>query len=167
MAEAPPRGTIVTVGTFDGVHLGHQDVLARLAGRAAETGRPCLLVSFEPHPLEVVRPESAPLLLTPGVERLEALVGTGVHHAAILPFTPSLARFSAEQFVDEVLLRRFGMHELLIGYDHGFGRGRQGDVEVLQALGRSRGFAVDVVPAVMGADGHPISSTAVRRLVSA
>ena len=160
-------GTVVTVGTFDGVHRGHQDVLERLVRRADAAGLAALLITFEPHPLEVVRPESAPLLLSPGVERLEAVVECGVRHVAIVPFTPGFAQLSAEQFVDDVLLRRFGMRELLIGHDHGFGRGRAGDVDVLRRLGAARGFAVEVVDAVTTADGRPISSTLVRSLVSA
>lgn len=167
MAEPTSRGTVITVGTFDGVHRGHQQVLARLIAWAEELGVDPLLISFEPHPLEVVRPQAAPPLLTPGVERLEAMVGSGLHHVTILPFTPTLARYSAQQFVDEVLIGRYGMRALLIGHDHGFGVGRQGSAEVLRELGRARGFGVEVVPAVTLDDGQPISSTLVRRLVSA
>jgi riboflavin kinase/FMN adenylyltransferase len=162
-----PEQTVVTVGSFDGVHLGHREVLARLVRRGEELGCASLLVSFDPHPLALVRPDAGPMLLTPGPERLEALAATGVHRVAILPFTASLARYSAEQFVDLVLRERFGMRELLIGHDHGFGRGRHGDVTVLQALGRARGFRVEVVPAVASATGEPISSTMVRRMVAA
>lgn len=161
-----PIGTIVTVGTFDGVHRGHRLVLDRLAERARESGRPATLVTFEPHPLEVVNPAAAPLLLTVGDEKTEVLAVCGVHDAVVLRFTPALAQYDAEQFVDEVLLGRLRMRELLIGHDHGLGRGRAGDAEVLAALGRSRGFRVDVVPAAQGRDGRPISSTSVRRAVA-
>lgn len=167
MAESAGRGTVVTVGTFDGVHRGHQEVLTRLVVRGDELGLDPLLVSFDPHPLEVVRPQAAPPLLTPGVERLEAMVGSGLHDVAILPFTPTLARYSAEQFVDEVLVGRYRMRSLLIGHDHGFGVGRQGSAEVLRELGTARGFEVEVVPAVKLEDGQPISSTLARRLVTA
>lgn len=161
------QGSVVTVGTFDGVHLGHQDVLRRLAARAQDTGLRSLLVSFEPHPLEVVNPARAPLLLTPGIERLEAIAMSGIDRVAILPFTPALQQLSAERFVDEVLRERLGMRELLIGHDHGFGKGRSGDENVLRELGRSRGFPVEVVEAVTLPDGSHISSTAVRRMVAA
>jgi riboflavin kinase / FMN adenylyltransferase len=164
----PPglRGTVLTVGTFDGVHRGHHLVLARLSARSRETGLASVLVTFSPHPLEIVNPAAAPLLLTAGEEKTEVLVESRLDYAVVLPFTPALAAYNAAQFVDEVLLRRLGMRELLVGYDHGFGRGREGDVEVLRTLGASRGFRVDVVPPVPGRDGRPISSTAIRRNVA-
>lgn len=158
--------TIVTVGTFDGVHRGHQDVLASLAERGRASGRASVLVTFEPHPLEVVNPAAAPRLLTPGAEKLEVLAEAGLDYVAVVPFTRTMAALDAAQFVDLVLRERFRMSELLMGYDHGFGRGRSGDVETLRAIGAERGIPVDVVPAVLTPDGHPISSTFIRRAVA-
>ena len=165
----PPdvRGTVVTVGTFDGVHRGHRDVLERLTTLAASSGLRSVLVTFDPHPLEVVRPEKAPRLLTVGVEKLEVLVESGIDYLAILPFTAALQRYSAEQYVERVLLDRFRMRHLLVGYNHGFGRDRTGTVATLRALGVRFGFSVDVVPAVAAADGHRISSTLIREAVAA
>ena len=160
------RRTAVTVGTFDGVHLGHQDVLRRLVQRASSLGVRSLLVTFDPHPLEVVNPSAAPPLLSVGDEKLELLAESGVDYVAILPFTTALAGFEPERFVDEILLRRFRMHDLLIGHDHGLGRNRTGDVEALRALGTANGFDVTVVPAVTTGTGQPISSTAIRRAVA-
>ncbi|MGH7625226.1 MAG: bifunctional riboflavin kinase/FAD synthetase, partial [Gemmatimonadaceae bacterium] len=159
-------GTIVTVGTFDGVHRGHRDVLSRLAQRSRAEGLPSVLVTFEPHPLEVVNPAAAPPLLTVGDEKLEVVAESGVNYLAIVPFTTALQRYSAAQFVDEVLLRRFHMRDLIIGYDHGFGRGREGDVDVLRQLGQDRGFGVEVVGPVTLEDGRPVSSTLIRRAVA-
>jgi riboflavin kinase/FMN adenylyltransferase len=161
------NGTAVTVGTFDGVHRGHQDVLARLVRRARSAGLPSLLVTFEPHPLEVVNPAAAPLLLTTRTEKLAVLEPCGIDLVAIVPFTPALAALPADQFVDRVLRERFRMHELLIGHDHGFGKGREGDVETLRTLGAARGFAVDVVAPVETASGEAISSSRIRRCVAA
>jgi riboflavin kinase/FMN adenylyltransferase len=167
-SSLPPDvdGTIVTVGTFDGVHRGHQDVVHRLVARAEAAGLRSVLVTFEPHPLEVVNPAVAPPLLTPGVERLEVLAETGLDYVAVVPFTRRFAQLEADQFVDLVLRGRMRMRELLIGHDHGFGRGRAGDVEVLRALGADRGFRVDVVDPVSDGDGRPISSTEIRRAVA-
>ncbi|WP_373061089.1 bifunctional riboflavin kinase/FAD synthetase [Gemmatimonas sp.] len=158
-------GAVVTVGTFDGVHRGHHDVLARLVALATATKRPSVVVTFEPHPLEVVRPADAPPLLTLHDEKLEMFAQCGVSYVAVLPFTPILASYEAEQFVDAVLIERFRVVELLVGHDHGFGRGRLGDIDVLQALGASRGFGVTVLPPVHAADGQAISSTAIRSAI--
>ncbi len=163
----PPlsNGSTITVGTFDGVHLGHQAVLQEIARRAEASRRMSVLVTFEPHPLEVVNPQAAPPLLTTGPERRMALAQTALDYAVILKFDRRLAGLSPEQFVREVLIARCQMRELVIGYDHGFGRGRSGDVETLRRLGATDGFAVDVVGAVeLG--GHPVSSTHIRRAVA-
>lgn len=164
----PPhvRRTAITVGTFDGVHRGHQDVFSRLVRRARALGVPSLLVTFDPHPLEVVNPAAAPPLLTVGDEKLEVLAESGVDYVAVLPFTRDLARLEAAEFVDQILISRFRMHDLLMGHDHGFGRNRGGDVNTMRELGRIRGFDVDVVPPVTVGDGPPISSTAIRRAVA-
>jgi riboflavin kinase/FMN adenylyltransferase len=156
----------VTVGTFDGVHLGHRDVLERIDARARELGLRSVLVPFDPHPLRVINPEAAPPLLTVGDERLEIVAESGVDFMAIVPVTPLLQRFGAAEFVDEVLIRRFHVSHLVIGHDHGFGRGREGDVDVLRRLGSERGFEVEVVDAVADHDGRPISSTLIRRAVA-
>lgn len=164
----PPevRGTVCTIGTFDGVHRGHQLVLQRLAARARALGLPAVLVTFDPHPLEIVNPAAAPPLLTLGDEKSEVLAESPVDYVVVLPFTQTLARYEAADFVDLVLVERLGVRELLIGYDHGFGRGRSGDVDVLRGLGASRGFDVSVVEAVQGSDARPISSTSIRRAIA-
>lgn len=164
----PPtvKGTVVTVGTFDGVHRGHLDVIGRLVSRAKTAGMPSLLVSFDPHPLEIVNPAAAPLLLSTSEEKLEVIAETGLDYFALVPFTHSLASYGAEEFVEQILRARFRMAELLIGYDHGFGHRRAGNVSVLQSLGQERGFKVDVVDAVSLGDGQHVSSTSIRRAVA-
>jgi riboflavin kinase/FMN adenylyltransferase len=155
-------GCVATVGTFDGVHLGHRDILRRVQERAAAARLPAALITFRPHPLEVVNPTAAPMLLTPHEEQLDALVDSGPLAVVVLPFTTTLARYSAEAFVQALLLDRYHMRELIIGYDHGLGRGRQGDVTLLAELGSRLGFEVDVVPPTVDELGVPISSSAIR-----
>jgi riboflavin kinase/FMN adenylyltransferase len=159
------QGTTVTVGSFDGVHLGHQAVLQEIARRAEAAGRSSVLVTFEPHPLEVVNPQAAPPLLTTGPERREILAQTALDYVLFLRFDRRLAGLSPEEFVQEVLLERCGVRELVIGHDHGFGRGRSGDVETLRRLGKEHGFDVDVVGAVDFGDQH-VSSSRIRRAVA-
>jgi riboflavin kinase/FMN adenylyltransferase len=159
-------GTVVTVGTFDGVHRGHQDVLRRLTARARETGYAGVLVTFEPHPLEVVNPTAARPLLSVGIEKTEVLAESEIDYCIVVPFTPTLARYDAEQFFVQVLHRRFRMRELISGYDNGFGRGRAADVEAIRVIGARHGVGVEVVPPTTLDDGRPISSTAIRRAVA-
>ena len=165
----PPTalGTVLTVGTFDGVHRGHQRVLESIARRGEEQGLSSVLVTFDPHPLEIVRKEAAPPLLTLAQEKLEVIAESGINYLAIVPFTHRLQKYDAATFVDEILRQRFHVRHLVIGHDHGFGRGRAGDVEVLRRLGETRGFTVEVVPAVEGEDGVAISSTTIRRAIAA
>jgi riboflavin kinase/FMN adenylyltransferase len=164
----PPyvSATVVTVGTFDGVHRGHRDVVERLVARSRQLKIPSVLVTFEPHPLEIVNPAAAPLLLTTHYEKQEVLAETGIDYLAVIPFTANLAAYSAENFVELILRRCFRLRELLIGYDHGFGRQRAGNVNVLRTLGERDGFKVDVVDPVSTADGHSVSSTSIRRAVA-
>lgn len=156
--------TVVTVGSFDGLHLGHQAVLAEIAARARRSGLRSVVVTFVPHPLEVVNPQAAPPRLTLDDERRELLAQSPIDTVAFLPFTRTLSQYSPEAFVD-LLLRRFALAELVIGHDHGFGRGRAGDEHLLQTLGAARGFAVDVVPAVRVGE-REVSSTLIRRAIA-
>ncbi len=158
------RGTIVTVGTFDGVHLGHRGVLEEIALRARRSSCRSLLVTFEPHPMQVVNPQAAPPLLTMADERREFLAQCDLDVVVFMRFTRTLSQFAPEAFV-RLLLERFHMRELVIGHDHGFGQGRAGDVALLERLGRELGFAVDVVD-VVNVDALPVSSTLVRRAVA-
>ena len=160
------RGTVVTVGTFDGVHLGHWSVLQEIGRRAEETGRRSVLVTFDPHPLRIIRPEHAPPLLTTPLEKKEILAESGLEYAVFLTFTEALSRYEPRRFVEEVLVGRLGVEELVIGYDHGFGRGRSGDSDTLVAIGAELGFAVEVVPPV-SVGGSAVSSSRIRAAIAA
>lgn len=158
---------MVTLGTFDGVHRGHLDIVERLVRRASERSLPGIAVTFDRHPLAVVRPDAVPPLLTTDAEKLEVLAATGLDYLAVLHFTPALAQLDAERFVREVLLERYRMRELFIGHDHGFGRDRAGNAAVLRRLGERLGFSVEVVEPVDDGAGHNVSSTAIRAAVRA
>lgn len=174
MAERSPtralpddgRGAVLTVGTFDGVHRGHRAVLDEIRERAKATGRRAVLVTFHPHPLRIVRPDIAPRLLTTPVEKKEILAETGLDYAVFLRFTPELAKYPPRRFVEEILVGKFGVDELVIGHDHGFGKGRAGDVDTLREIGADLGFAVDVVPPVE-MRGAPVSSSRIRDDIAA
>ncbi|HZI22940.1 MAG TPA: bifunctional riboflavin kinase/FAD synthetase [Gemmatimonadales bacterium] len=164
-------GTVATVGTFDGIHRGHQAVLAEVVRRAqgggegGARGLESLLVTFDPHPLEVVNPSAAPRLLTLPDEKRTLAGALGIQRVEIVPFTPELARLEPEEFVRDVLRARYAMQALVLGYDHGFGRGRSGDVEFVRRLASQDGFAMDVVAAVTD-DGQAISSSLIRTAVA-
>jgi len=159
------RGTVATVGTFDGVHRGHWTVLQEIRRRAEATGRRSVLVTFDPHPLRIVRPEHAPLNLTTPVEKKEILAESGLDWAVFVSFTEALSRYEPARFVREVLVDRLGVEELVIGYDHGFGRGRSGDADTLRAIGAELGFGVSVVSPV-NVTGASVSSSRIRQAVA-
>jgi riboflavin kinase/FMN adenylyltransferase len=156
----PSAGTVVTCGTFDGVHRGHQAVLGEVTRRAAANGWTSVLVSFEPHPLAVVNPAAAPKLLTLSDEKQELVTAQGIERFVLMPFTPAVAQLDAEAFVLR-LREEYALRELVMGHDHGFGRGRAGDADLVQRLAKAHGFAMTVVDAVRD-DGQPISSTLIR-----
>jgi riboflavin kinase / FMN adenylyltransferase len=158
------RGAVVTLGTFDGVHRGHQAVLAEVGRRARAGGLASVVVTFDRHPLEVVNPAAAPKLLTLTDEKREFVAAHGIEQFVVLPFTPAVAQLDAAAFVRR-LCDEYGMRELVMGYDHGFGRGRGGDVELVRRLGAAQQFGVSVVEEVRE-NGQPISSTLIRTAVA-
>src|SRR2546425_4256252 len=157
-------GAVVTLGTFDGVHRGHQAVLAEVMRRATAGRLTSVLVTFDPHPLAVVNPAAAPKLLTLPDEKQELVTAQGIERVVLMPFTPAVAQLDAAAFVRR-LCDEYDMRELVMGYDHGFGRGRAGDVELVQRLAREQNFAVAVVDAVRD-NSQPISSTLIRTAVA-
>jgi len=157
-------GAVVTVGTFDGLHRGHQRVLAEVVGRARAGGLTSVLVTFDPHPLEIVNPAAAPKLLTLADEKQELLAGAGLDRVVVLPFTREVARQSPEEFI-RGLRADHALAQLVLGHDHAFGRGRSGDEALVRRLGAAEGFEVAVVDAVRE-DGQPVSSTLIRAAVA-
>lgn len=158
------KKAVVSVGTYDGVHLGHQALLRYLLKRSSLHEGQSVVVTFDPHPREVVAQKETPLLTTID-ERAALLRALGIDRMIVIPFTKAFANLSPEAFVSDYLVGRIGLHEIVIGYDHGFGKGRAGDHRVLQQLGKEHGFTVDVIPAqVLGE--VVISSTEIRHALA-
>ncbi|MDX1419546.1 MAG: bifunctional riboflavin kinase/FAD synthetase [Rubricoccaceae bacterium] len=157
--------SVLTTGTFDGVHRGHQAILRYLVERAEATGGAATVVTFHPHPREVLADNPVPLLTTLD-ERADVLEGLGLDRFVVLPFTRDLSLLEPEAYVEDVLLGTIGMQEIVIGYDHHFGRDRRGDRGLLERMGATHGFTVDVIPEQV-VEGHAVSSTEVRRALAA
>lgn len=155
------RGAVVAIGNFDGIHRGHAHVIEETRKLADELNAPLGLVTFEPHPRQFFAPETPPFRLTDSLTRAHRLEKLGVEKLHELPFDARLAAMSAEDFVREVLVHGLGVKGVVVGEDFRFGKGRAGDVILLERLGRELGFAVRPVPLVRFADGE-VSSTAIR-----
>lgn len=156
---------VVTVGSFDGLHLGHRKIIREVTNRATKAGGTSMLITFEPHPQMVVAPESAPSLLTTKEEKLELLGQTPLDIVCILPFSTELSRTSPQDFVRHLLVGNIGMDEMVIGYNHAFGKNRKGRADDLVDLGRTLGFRVHAVPPVT-LKGRRISSSWIRDLIA-
>ena len=158
--------TAVTVGVFDGVHRGHQALLARVAAAAAARGVPACVVTFDRHPVEVLRPGSHPRRLTTLRRRVALLGRHGMRLVLVLPFTAELSRVPAERFATEVLFDALGARAVVVGENFRFGHRAAGDPALLAKLARPRGAEVVVVP-LQPAGGEPVSSTRIRAALAA
>ncbi len=156
----------ITIGNFDGVHLGHQAMLARLRARAASVGGAPTVLTFEPHPREVFTPDSAPTRLTSLREKLEILRGLGVAHVHVCRFTRAFAALTAQEFVRRILVDGLRARYVLVGDDFRFGARRAGDFALLRQLGEQHGFEAEALHTVEAA-GQRASSTAVREALAA
>ncbi|HWE56208.1 MAG TPA: bifunctional riboflavin kinase/FAD synthetase [Acidimicrobiales bacterium] len=160
------RPCAVTIGAYDGVHTGHRLVIDRVRRVAAEQGLQSAVVTFDRHPAGVVRPDSAPKLLTDLDQKLELLAGTGVDYVLLVHFDEERANETAEDFVRQVLVGCLDIKAVVVGHDFHFGHGRKGSVGLLQDMGASMGFDVTGLRLFSGGlDRDPISSTRIRRLL--
>ena len=169
-ASAPPLpdGTVVTIGAYDGVHTGHRALIEEVRRLADTRGCATAVVTFDRHPAMVVRPDSAPKLLTDLEQKLELLAETGVDHTLVIHFDAERARESAEDFVEEVLVGVLHARAVVVGHDFHFGHGRRGNVELLTTLGREHGFDVLGLKLFDDEQGTaPVSSTRIRQLLLA
>lgn len=159
--EFPPGESVLALGTFDGMHLGHRKVIGGAVDRSPDLGTRSVAVTFEPHPLEVLRPSAEPVLLTTVEERLALLSGLGVDVALVLPFDLTFSRTPAQVWTDEILARRLGARAIFVGSSYTFGYRREGTAQRLAEWGQARAIEVTLVPAVLIA-GEPVTSSRIR-----
>jgi riboflavin kinase/FMN adenylyltransferase len=167
----PPdaRPSVVALGVFDGVHLGHRAILDTAVARAgaidgdgpSRSGVTAVACTFDPHPAEILQPDRAPKPITTLEERLALIAESGISLTAVVPFTRALAAVEPEAFVGDILVGRLGAREIVVGFNHRFGRGARGDERLLRELGSRLGFHTEVVPQTE-LDGAPVSSSAIR-----
>lgn len=157
-----PRGGVGTIGNFDGVHLGHKKILETVVARARETGKPSFAITFEPHPMAVLRPDHAPRRIQTLRQKEEVIAELGVDFLLVIPFTRDFSLTEPEEFARSLLRDRLGASELYLGAHFAFGRGKRGDLALLSRMGAECQFAVSAVAEVFYA-GEPVSSTRIRR----
>ena len=162
--ENPLKKAVLTIGNFDGVHIGHLALFNKVKERAVSIGGQSAVMTFEPHPLKVMRAGSTPPLITPTRQKMKLLDQLGIDVILCVPFTREFAAISARDFVRDILVDKIGVTELVVGYDYSFGHKREGNIELLRELGTRAGFKVHIVEPV-SVDHTLVSSTSIRRLV--
>jgi riboflavin kinase/FMN adenylyltransferase len=159
------ENTVLTIGTFDGIHLGHREIIEKVKKEASFYGGRSFLVTFNPHPRKVVSKSGKVNILSTLKEKKEILSSSGLENLFIINFTKEFSQISAEQFVTEYLIKSIGLKEIIIGYDHHFGKGRGGSIETLMEMGEQNNFIVDRINEV-NINGDKISSTAIRNALA-
>jgi riboflavin kinase/FMN adenylyltransferase len=160
-----PRGCIATIGNFDGMHIGHQEIIRGVVQRASETQRPSTVITFHPHPLSIVAPDRVPKQILTLSQKEEILQAMGVEALLVIPFTHEFSRWTADRFIHEFLVSALQVKEVHIGHDFCFGAGREGNLAKLQAAGARLGFAVQGVDEIR-IRGMRVSSSIVRDAIN-
>ena len=160
------RNAVLTIGTFDGVHTGHQQVITQMKKRAAEVNGETVIITFDPHPRTVVNAAAGIQLINTLGEKIELLSGLGIDHLVVIPFTEEFAKLTAEEYIGQFLIRYFQPHTLIIGYDHRFGKGRTGNYELLKLKSVYYQYQLQEIPAHI-LNSISVSSTRIREAVSA
>jgi len=158
--------TVLTFGVFDGLHLAHQQIVSRVVERARSLDIPATVVTFDPHPRAVLRPQTAPPLLQTFEQKMEGLERLGVEQCVVLNFTPELARVSAEDFLLKIIFGRLDAREVYLGHGFAFGHNREGNFALLERVANQSGRIAQEVPEIM-IRRHRVSSTMIRRLLTA
>ncbi|MBX9448874.1 MAG: bifunctional riboflavin kinase/FAD synthetase [Taibaiella sp.] len=159
----PFRKAVVTIGSFDGVHLGHKKILETIVAKAREIGGESIVVTFDPHPRKVIRPDLPIHMITSNKEKYEQIIAAGVDHIIEVPFTRQFSLLSAEEYVHDFLLEKINPHAVIIGYDHHFGHDREGDIRLLKSMAGSRVEIIEIPEQLI--DDANVSSTKIRKAV--
>jgi len=160
----PLLNPVLTIGNFDGVHKGHLALFEKVKDRSRQIGGVSALMTFDPHPIKVIKPGNGPRLITLTEQKLELIEKAHIDVVFCIPFTREFAAISARDFVEQILVKKIGVREIVVGYDYTFGHNREGDIDFLRKAGEEFGFAVHVLdPVYVG--GKLVSSTRVRHLV--
>ncbi len=161
---SPIDNAVVTIGNFDGIHLGHREIFRRVVRRSREVGGTSVVYTFVPHPLKVVAPEHAPALINTYPEKEKLIEASCIDVLICAPFTRELAELPAHRFVREILVEKIGLSHLVVGYDYLFGKDRSGDIQLLRRMGEYLGFTVEVLEPI-ATHGQVYSSTRVREMI--
>lgn len=164
--EEPLKNPVLTIGNFDGVHRGHLVLFDKVKSIAKDIGGKSVVMTFEPHPIKVVKPGNGPPLITPFKQKIKLIVDAGIDIIICIPFTDEFATISAQDFIREILVGKIGVKEIVVGYDYTFGKGRSGNIDLLRSMGNELGYRVHVVDPVQ-LNHTPVSSTSIRDLVKA
>lgn len=163
--KVPPTRSVITIGNFDGVHLGHREIFRRVVTKARELSGTSVVVTFEPHPLRFIAPEKAPLRLNTPEEKIRLIAASCIDLLVILHFDQALADMSAQTFVRDILVRSLGVKHLIVGYDYAFGRDRLGDTKFLQEQATLNSFTLEILEAICS-ERQAHSSTMIREILS-
>jgi riboflavin kinase/FMN adenylyltransferase len=158
------KNAVITIGTFDGVHKGHQAILNKVVDHARAIGEESVLITFEPHPRKLIFPDQKIEILTPLDEKLKLIARTGIQHIVVAPFTKEFAAMSASEYIAEFLVKYFNPKSIVIGYDHHFGHDRKGNISLLNKVKETYGFDVVEISAQL-IDDATVSSTKIRHAV--
>lgn len=164
--QRPLKNPVLTIGNFDGVHRGHQTLFQRVIDTARRLRGEAVVMTFHPHPLQVLFAGNGPVFITPHERKLQLIEACGIDVTIVIPFTKEFAEISADDFVKKILVGTLGVKGVVVGYDYKFGYGREGNTDFLKQMGDRYGFAVDVVAGIES-DGTIVSSTAIRQFIHA
>lgn len=159
------KNAVLTIGTFDGVHQGHKAILQKVTENAKAVKGESVLITFDPHPRKLLFPHQPLGIITPLSQKLQLIADAGIQHIVVVPFTKEFSEFSAQQYIEDFLVKRFRPHSIVIGYDHRFGHDRRGDLSLLEQYAAQYNYELIEIPAQL-IDDATVSSTKIRHAIN-